>query len=99
MKTVPYLARRFARDPSIVARRIADELILVPIRQKAGDVESIYTLNEVARRIWELVDGQKQAWQIRDVLVEEFEVGPEEAEGDLVNFLQQLEQVGAVRAI
>jgi len=92
-----YLERRFAKDPSIVARKIADEFILVPIRRKAGDLESIYTLNEVAARIWELVDGQKRVHDIRDVIVEEFEVGPEQAEADLVELLQQLEQVGAVR--
>jgi hypothetical protein len=94
-----YLERRFAKDPSIVARKIADEFILVPIRRRAGDVESIYTLNEVAGRIWELVDGQKQAAEIKDAIVEEFEVAAEEAEADLVAFLQQLEQVGAVREI
>ena len=94
-----YLERRLAKDPSIVDRKIADEFILVPIRQKTGDLESIYTLNEVAARIWELVDGQKRVEEIRDAIVEEFEVGPEEAEADLVELLQQLEQVGAVRAV
>lgn len=94
-----YLEKCFAKDPSIVARKIVDELILVPIRHKAGDIDSIYTMNEVGRRVWELVDGQKQAHEIRDVIVEEFEVGPEEAEADLVKFLQQLERVDAVRAV
>ena len=42
-----------------MARQIAGEYILVPIRQSAGEVESIYTLNEVGTRIWELLDGQR----------------------------------------
>ena len=99
MKTDHYLEKRFARDPSIVSRKIADEFILVPIRQKAGDVESIYTLNDVAARIWELVDGEKRVKEIRDMIVEEFEVSREEAEADLLEFLQQLEQVAAVRSV
>jgi len=99
MKRVDYLERRLTKDPSIVSRKIADELILVPIRQKAGDIESIYTMNEVASRIWELIDGEKRVAEIGNAILEEFEVSPEEAEADLVEFLQQLEQVGAVRGV
>jgi hypothetical protein len=96
MTQATYLEKRFAREPSIVSRQIAGESILVPIRQRAGEVESIYTLNEVAAWAWELIDGHRQAAEIRDLIVAEFEVGPEEAGADLVEFLQQLESVGAV---
>ncbi len=94
-----YFKRRFAKDPSIVSRNIAGEQILVPIRQKAGEVESIFTLNEVASRIWELLDGEKQVEEIKNAIVEEFEVSPKEAEEDLLKFLQQLEEAGAVRIV
>ena len=47
----------FCHDPNIVDRNIAGEVILVPIRNNVGDLESIYTLNETAARIWELLDG------------------------------------------
>ena len=45
------------KDSSIVSRRIADEVILVPIRKKLGEVECLYTLNEAGARIWKLIDG------------------------------------------
>ena len=47
------LMKSFVKDPNIVSRKIAGEVILVPIRKNVGDLESIYTLNEVAARIWE----------------------------------------------
>jgi hypothetical protein len=94
---VTYLEKCFVKDDTIVERKIGDEFILVPIRQRAGEVESIYTLNEVAARVWELIDGQRRAGEIRDVVVAEFEVSPEEAEADVVEFLGQLEHVRAVR--
>ncbi len=51
--------RRFSiKSPSIVDRRIGPERILVPICQKADEVDSIYALNEMAGRIWELIDGR-----------------------------------------
>ena len=94
-----YFKRRFAKDPSIVSRNVAGEQILVPIRQKAGEIDSIYTLNEVASRIWELLDGEKQVEEIKNAIVEEFEVSQKEAEEDLLKFLQQLEEAGAVRTV
>ena len=92
MRETNYLAR----NEAIVARRIGDEFILVPIRQRAGEVDSIYTLNEVGARVWELLDGQTSLGAIRDAIVEEFEVSPEEAEVDLLAFVGQLQSVGAV---
>lgn len=99
MKILDYLEKRYTKDPNIVSRKIADEFILVPIKQKAGEVDSIYTMNEVGSRIWELIDGEKPLSEIRDVLVNEFEVNTEEAEEDLIEFFQKLEQIGAVKGI
>ncbi len=97
MDTDSYLEKCYSRDASVVFRKIAEELVLVPIKRKAGEVESIYTMNEVAARIWELLDGAKSLGAIRNTIVDEFDVGPEEAEKDLREFLRQLEQMGAVR--
>lgn len=91
------LNRCYTKASSIVSRKIADEFILVPIRQKAGDLDNIYTMNEVAARIWELIDGEKRVDEIRNAIVEEFDVETEEVETDLMEFLQQLENVGAIR--
>lgn len=94
-----HLDDRYQKDPSIVFREIAGEMILVPIRQNVGDLESIYTLNETAARIWELIDGQRSVREIGDQIVEEFEVSAEEAERDLLELLAQLESFGAVERV
>lgn len=91
------LCDRYCKDPLIVFREIAGEMILVPIRQNVGDLESIYTLNETAARVWELLDGQRTVQEIRDELVQEFEVEADQAQQDLVELLEQLEAVGAVK--
>jgi hypothetical protein len=88
---------RLGRDPDIVARRVADECILVPIRRRSEDVESIYTLNEVAAFVWELLDGQRRFDDLRDAVVAEFEVERDQAESDLAAFLEQLQRSGALR--
>ena len=90
------LDKVYKKSDSIVFRKIADEFILVPIRQNVGDLESISTLNEVAARIWELIDGKKKVREIKDKIIEEFEVTPEQAEKDLIEYLQQLEGIEAI---
>ena len=89
---------RYARNPDFVFRRIADEVILLPIRKNLGDLESIFTLNEVAARIWELLDGRRTLEEIRDQVVAEYEVAPETAGADLEELLRQLEAIRAVSA-
>ena len=94
-----YLERRYEKDPSIVHRNIAGEAILVPIRSHAADLESVYTLDEVAARIWELIDGQRRVKEIRDTIAEEYEVTLDVAEADLIEFIQQLEEIDGVRRV
>ena len=86
----------YKKDDSIVYRKIADEFILVPIRQSIGDLESIYTLNETAARIWELIDGKIKVRDIKQRIVEEFEVAHEEVEKDITEHLRQLEEIKAI---
>ena len=91
-----FLDKVYTKSDSIVFRKIADEFILVPIRQNVGDLESIYTLNETGARIWELIDGKKKVNEVKEKVVEEFEVTPEEAEKDIIEHLRQLEEIKAI---
>jgi len=97
MSLNPLLVRP-RKASSIVTREIAGETILVPIRQNVGDLESIYTLNETASRIWALIDGRRSLGDIRAALVARFEVEQAEAEQDLLEFVGQLQAAGALEA-
>ena len=87
---------RYKKSASIVSMEIDTGFILVPIRQSAGDLEDVYTLNETASRIWALVDGQRSVDQIREAIVKEFEVEDGQARQDVSELLAQLEAAGAV---
>jgi len=94
--TADILGKVYFKSDSIVFRKIGDEFILVPIRHNVGDLDSIYTLNETAARIWELIDGKRNLHEIKNMMIEEFDVTPVEAEKDLIDHLQQLEGIKAV---
>jgi hypothetical protein len=91
-----FLERVFKKSDAVVFRKIGDEYIFVPIRQEVGDLESLYTLNATAARIWELLDGTAKGTEIRDKIIEEFDVTTEEAEEDLVHHLKELESIKAI---
>ena len=93
------LTKSYQKSSSMVARRVADELILVPIRQNVGDLQSIYTLNEVGARIWELLDNKGTVADMVSSVAEEYEVEQPKAQADLVDFLAQLESIGAIESI
>ncbi|RLC63229.1 MAG: hypothetical protein DRI01_05605 [Chloroflexi bacterium] len=90
------LTKSYHKNSSMVARRVADEVILVPIRQNVGDLQCIYTLNEVGARIWELLDTEATMADIASALSKEYKVEQVQAEADLVDFLAQLESIGAI---
>jgi hypothetical protein len=92
-----FFSQRFSPDPTFVYRRIADECLLVPIRQKVADLQYIYVLSPVGSRIWELLDGWRTMAEVRDQLLDEFEVSSQELEQDLQEFIAQLRQIDAIR--
>ena len=90
---------RYERDSDFVYRRIVDEVVLLPIRHNFGDLESIFTLNEVGARIWDLLDGRRTLVEVTDIVVTEFDVTAAAAAADLEDFVRELEGVGAVHLV
>ena len=94
-----WLEKRYQRNPDMVSRLIGDEFILVPIRRNVADLESVFTLGGTGVRIWELIDGRLTVGELLARLVEEFEVEPEQADADLVEYLQSLEEIEGIRLV
>ncbi|HSJ52456.1 MAG TPA: PqqD family protein [Anaerolineae bacterium] len=90
------LARSFRRSASFVGRLIADELLLVPITRRVADLDAVYTLDGIGPRLWELLDGQRTVGELIALVVDEYEVGASEAEADVLQFMAQLESMGAI---
>jgi hypothetical protein len=81
-----------------VSRRVAGETVIVPISGRAGDLEAIYTLNDVASRIWQALEHPMTVGQIVDLAAAEYEVVRDEAERDVLGFLEHLEARGLIEA-
>jgi len=86
----------FRKSPTIVFRKIADEYLLVPIRRDVADLDKIYTLNDVGAFIWEQIDGARSVQQIVEIVACEYEVGRDDAERDVTEYLGRLLKIGAI---
>jgi Coenzyme PQQ synthesis protein D (PqqD) len=80
------LANRFPAPHSQVAGRVIDaEAVLV-----LAESGQVHILNEVGARVWELADGTRSLAQIVAEVVNEFDVGAEEATSDVLSFIDHL---------
>ena len=93
------LSRRYRKSPDLVFRQIVGEFVLVPIRHDVADLEAVYTLGGVGARIWELLDGERDGHAILGQIVQEYDVAPDEARTDLVDFLSELEAVRGIAPV
>ena len=86
----------FIRNQDIVSRRIAGELFLVPVKGKLADMERIFTLTTVAEYIWDRLDGQKSLYDIRNDVMARFDVGQEQTDADIREFIAELMAAGLI---
>ncbi len=85
------------RDAEFVTRQIAGETLIIPVAGQVGDLDAIYTLNEVASKIWETIEGPTAVSQIVDTLTREYDVTPDEAQADVLELLDVLAAKGLIR--
>jgi hypothetical protein len=90
-------ARAYIKSGEFVTRAVAGETIVVPITAGVGDLDSIYTLNEVGATIWELIDGTTTVEQIVSAVTRGFEVGTDQARADVLEFVTSLADAGLIR--
>jgi coenzyme PQQ synthesis protein D (PqqD) len=84
---------------SFVTRHIAGETLIVPVTGHVMDLESIYVLNPVGSRIWELLRSPTTAGRIAEIVASEFAVSPQRAADDVVEFLDSLGARGLIQQL
>lgn len=92
---------RFVRSSSVVSRRVAGELILVPITvpsdQGAPPSANFYVLNGTGEVLWERLGTPASADELATELASRFEIDIGTARRDVSRFLGELQDSGAVR--
>ena len=79
----------------VVARKIEDDIVIVPIVAGIGDAEGeLYTLNETGQAIWQRLDGQRTLRDVAESLTVEFSAPLPELEEDVLGFTSELARRG-----
>ena len=86
----------FVRSQSVVARVVAGETLIVPVRAKVGDLASIYSFNGTGSLIWKLLESPRSVAQLAAAVAQEYEVDPAQAEQDVTSFVSEMKAVGLV---
>jgi len=80
----------------VVARVIAGETLIVPVRAKVGDMASIYSFNGTGSLIWKLLESPKTLAELAMAVAQEYEVEPAQAAQDVTEFVGEMKAVGLV---
>ncbi len=89
-------SEKLIRSQSVVARVVAGETLIVPIRGKVGDLASIYSFNGTGTLIWKLLESPKTVNQLAVAVATEYDIDPSQAERDVESFVGEMKAVGLV---
>lgn len=83
-----------AKAPTTAWRIIEGEAVILSMETKV-----LRGLNPVGSRVWELIDGRRSVEEITGLIVQEFDVTPEDAAQDVRGFVKELLDRGLVTPV
>jgi coenzyme PQQ synthesis protein D (PqqD) len=86
----------FVRSRAVVARVVAGETLIVPVRAKVGDLASIYSFNGTGTLIWKLLESPRTVAELVTAVAEAYEVDLARAERDVTDFVSEMKSAGLV---
>ncbi|MET0515156.1 MAG: PqqD family protein [Nitrospiraceae bacterium] len=93
------LATIYSKNPDFVQRDVAGECILVPIKRRLSDVNSIYVLNDTGAALWNRIDGKRSVQDIHADFFEEYDVTAEQLRQDFETLLADLLSIQAIEEV
>ena len=80
----------YAPSAEVVAREVGGEFIIIPIASGIGELDEIFTLNDIGRTIWDELDGKKKLKEVVSLLSSKFEGLVKEIEKDVLGLTKEL---------
>ena len=88
--------RSYVRSDSVVSRVIGGETLIIPVRKGVGDLASIYSLNQVAGAIWQVIVRSRSQQEIVQAVEAEFAGERQQIELDVEGFLEEMHSAGLI---
>jgi hypothetical protein len=88
------MSTRVVRFADLMCAPVDNEIVVLSL------VSNHYVgLDEIGRRVWELLEAPRRVDELCQQLTHEFEAAPEQIVNDVLPFLNQLESEGLVHAL
>ena len=91
---------RYRRSAAVIARRVAGEMVLVPIAGRSLEPThrsaELFVLNGTGERMWEWLADPMSILDLARNLIAEYEVDAEVAQVDAAAFVESMREVGAI---
>jgi hypothetical protein len=84
------------KNPNMVSRVIADEVILLPIYRASEEINCIYTLNKPAAKVWGMINGKRKLAEIKNKVLADFDTTPKEADKEMQKLVKELKEIKAI---
>ena len=88
------LTTRVVRQPDLMTAPVDKEIVILSLA-----ANHYVGLDEIGRRIWELLERPQEIQSLCQMLTGEFHASPDQISGDLLRFLNQLENEGLIHAL
>lgn len=85
------------KNKNMVTRVIGNETVLLPVYKTSDEINCIYTLNKVASRVWEMIDGKQTLTAIKKKILKEFDTTSKEVDKKMEALLKELKEIKAVK--
>ena len=90
---------KYRKKGKAITRKVAGEVLLVPIRGSLADMEKLYVLDEVGERIWDSLDEENSLEGIRDIVCSDFEIDASTAEQDIGEYIEALAHADLIEEV
>ena len=80
----------------LIKRKIAGDIILVPVGDASLEIKGLITLNETGEFLWDALEKAENESALAAMLAAEYDVDTATAEADTKVFLQKLKELGII---
>lgn len=84
------------QNPDYIITDVADSHILVPVGKSAVNFNSIISLNDMGKTIWDLLEKEMTEEELLQSILAEYEVSAEQAKADIASFISKLRENGCI---
>lgn len=79
-----------------VIHKVVDEILAIPVGDLALEFNGMIMLNDVSQVIWECLENGTDLSNIINAVTDKFDVSAEEAENDIVTFINGLREINLI---